>query len=118
MWKERNLPGEIIAVTPYSNTKYVQIQTTEDEISVTETLNSPRGCEIEWWLSKNGFARFDFQESKISHYVIIDDDKDMLYQHKDNFVVTSDNWNHPDAIEGLGFTKLCLQKATKILNSK
>jgi hypothetical protein len=117
MWKARNLPGEVIAITPMSNTKYLQFARDYDEVNIEETLNSPRGCEIEWWLNNNGYKRFFNDDNTIKSYVIIDDDKDMLYEHKDNFVVTSNNWDHEDAVEGLGFTSKCLQQAISILNS-
>lgn len=35
-----------------------------------------RGNEIQWYINKN----------EIEHYLILDDDKDMLYCHKDNFI--------------------------------
>lgn len=58
MWKVRNLPGEIIGITP--------------------DLVEKRGKEIAAWLSEN----------PVDNYVIVDDDTDMLDVQMDNFVKT------------------------------
>lgn len=114
MWKTRHLPGELIDVTPYANNKYLHITGTDKNIE--DSSNAPRGIEIEWWLNNHGYKRFFVEDNTIQSYVILDDDTDMLFNHRNNFVQTSDNWKHPDAVEGLGFTTKCLQKAIKILN--
>jgi len=103
MWESRNLPGEILDVTPYSNTKYVKIATDTD-YNTEETLNSPRGVEIYWSLKQH----------PCDSYVIIDDVNDMLYCQKDNFVHTA-NLNCEDAINGYGLTNLCAFNAIDIL---
>jgi hypothetical protein len=59
MWEMRDLPGEVIDVTPF--------------------LNGPRGEEIAEWL----------RENQTDQYVIIDDDSDMLFEQKQNFVQTN-----------------------------
>jgi predicted transcriptional regulator len=56
MWEMRDLPGEVIDITPY--------------------LNTNRGEEIEAWLKEND----------VDSYVIIDDDTDMLPEQLNNFV--------------------------------
>jgi predicted transcriptional regulator len=58
MWEMRDLPGEVIGVTPL--------------------LNTARGEEIEAYLKEN----------ETDAYVIIDDDTDMLPEQKSNFVQT------------------------------
>jgi hypothetical protein len=77
--------------------------------------NAPRGLEIQWWLEQNNFQHvyFDFMikyrlACQIESYVIIDDDSDMLYKQRDNFVRT--NTLH-------GFTENDMHKAIKILNT-
>jgi hypothetical protein len=57
MWKHRQLPGDVIDITPIRD-------------------NEPRGEEIAEWLSKN----------EHEEYVILDDDSDMLEEQKNNFV--------------------------------
>jgi len=88
LWLYRNLPGEIIDRTKsiYPSTK--------------------RGYEIQDWLDNN----------KYINYCIIDDDTDMLEHQFNNFVQTSNNYNHTDNIEGYGLTKQCSDKVIKILN--
>jgi hypothetical protein len=58
MWEMRDLPGEVIDVTP--------------------RLNTPRGEEIAEWL----------RENLVDSYVILDDDKDMLPEQELHFVQT------------------------------
>ncbi len=69
MWKHRNLPGEVIDITP-------DLGFNDDD--------SVRGNEIKSWLEKN----IDIVET----YCIIDDDEDMLSEQLNNFVKTSGNW--------------------------
>lgn len=90
MWINRNLPGDVIDITPYLGN------------------NVKRGDEINDWLMNN---------QSISNYVIIDDDDDMLPQQYNNFVKTSDNIEHDDCVDiGYGLTKECAELAIKILN--
>lgn len=58
MWEMRNLPGQVIDVTPI--------------------MNTPRGEEIAEWL----------RENPVDRYVILDDDSDMLPEQMNNFVHT------------------------------
>lgn len=88
MWKDRNLPGEVIDITPYFN------------------HYSIRGLEIDKWN----------QEYKPENYVIIDDNSDMLPFQKGNFVCTFKNMTHTDYEDlGYGLTKECADKAIMIL---
>lgn len=105
MWEARNLPGEILDVTPYSNTKYLKIARDYDENSFEETLNSPRGVEIYWSLK---------QYPSITQYVILDDIDDMLYCQRNNFIQTA-NLSCNDAINGYGLTNKCTQLAIDVL---
>ena len=99
MWLDRNLPGEVIDITPsgYFNS----------DLGVSDDENIMRGHEIQYWLS---------QHPEVSNYVILDDDTDFLPNQLKNFVQTSENENHPDCIDvGYGLTKICANKAINIL---
>jgi len=77
----------------------------------------PRGCEIDWWLSKNGeFQRINWSKKKqqeyldkaiVKNYVILDDDSDMLYNQREHFVRTSNLY---------GLTKENADRCIEILN--
>lgn len=58
MWEMRDLPGEVIDITPI--------------------LNTDRGEEIDMWLKEN----------QVDKYVIFDDDSDMLPEQKPFFIQT------------------------------
>ena len=97
MWMDRNLPGEVIDITPHL-----------DYRMDSGLWYSPiRGVEIKDWLDKNS----------PDNYVILDDDKDMLPEQMSHFVKTSGNTRHPDHVDGGGYglTKICANKAIEIL---
>ncbi|MFW6225708.1 MAG: HAD domain-containing protein [bacterium] len=102
MWEFRNYPGEIIDITPTcKEVVHMGIREFYDLVD--------RGDEIKLWLD-----HYD-----VDNYVIIDDDNDMLPEQLNNFVRTSNNSHHPDCIDiGYGLTKICAEKAIKILNEK
>lgn len=77
--------GDVIGLTPTFDTAY-----------------SVRGNEIKSWIDSN-VGRGQFQ-----NYVIIDDDSDMLYWQKDNFVNTNGQ---------VGLTDRDAMKAIRILNT-
>jgi hypothetical protein len=59
------------------------------------------------------------QYNQITNYVILDDDEDMLPNQRGNFVICSNNINHPDCIDiGYGLTKECTNRAIRILNKR
>jgi len=100
MWIDRNLPGEIIDITP--NAQDVIKNT---DIEFYDLVD--RGHEIKLWLDKN----------PVDNYCIIDDDNDFLTEQKSNFVRTANNIDHPDCVDiGLGLTKICADKIINILN--
>ena len=70
LWEYRDLPGEIVGVTP--------------------VLNMERGEEIKNYLEEHDY---------ITDYCIIDDDSDMLPEQMNNFVKTSNKFGltHQDA---------------------
>lgn len=95
MWKKRELPGEIIGITPSFMKEY------------GTTLC--RGKEIDSYLENH---------PEIEKYVILDDDRDMEPHQMDNFVMTSGNRDHEDCVDiGYGLTRICSERAIKILNS-
>lgn len=101
MWKERNLPGEVIDIT-------IDLGMHQDDDGFWQS--EPRGDEIQIYLNLN---------PHITQFVIIDDDDDMLKSQQSHFVKTSNNINHPDCIDvGYGLTKICAEKAIRILNQE
>lgn len=106
MWKERNMSGEVIDVTPYF---YVR-----DTIHMHKP-SMPRGVEIDYWLHRNNYMHHEpdciadyetIKKCKIKNYIIIDDDTDMLWNQRNNFIRCN---------EMEGFTFNDFQKALKIL---
>lgn len=96
MWEMRDLPGEVIEITPFAR-----------EVGQPKYGEKMcRGEEIQYWLDRTPGV----------HYVIIDDDNDMLESQKSNFVRTADNWKHAGHVEGYGLTLECAQRAVAILN--
>ena len=91
MWKHRNLPGEIIGVTPI-----LRSYRTDDDISFKD--RAERGREIKDYLS---------QHPEITDYVIIDDDDDFLPEQEDKFVQT---WHQ------YGLTNVVAEKCIEILS--
>lgn len=63
MWEDRNLPGEVIDITPESY----------------DINDDSRGREIQMWLDKN----------EVESYCILDDDPDMLPEQMKYFVQTN-----------------------------
>lgn len=108
MWIARKLPGEVIGCTGYNEMRF-------------------RGLEIEEYLDKvMKFQRINWSKtvqktyletSKITNYVILDDDSDMTYGQKEHFVKCSCNSHHPDSNEGFGLTRQNAYMAIKILNT-
>jgi hypothetical protein len=102
MWRDRNLPGEVIGVTPCFHKELREIEDFYERME--------RGKEIQAWLDLH---------PEVTNYVILDDDNDMLPSQQGNFVRTSNNINHEDCVDiGYGLTKICAQDAIRILNSK
>jgi hypothetical protein len=89
MWEMRNMPGEVIDVTPKWNKHLVC-----------------RGEEIAEWL----------RENEVDSYCIIDDSSDMLPEQMPYFVECCFNNNEPDSFKGMGLIKKCTEKAIEILN--
>ena len=101
LWKYRDLPGEVIDVTPDS---YDLIN--EGKFEFYDQVE--RGHEIQDWLDKH---------KEVTNYVIIDDDNDMLDNQRENFVRTANNMHHDDKVDiGYGLTKICSEMAIQILS--
>lgn len=90
MWKERNLPGEVIGCTPRM---YVKCNT--DSGLILE--HSTRGSEIKEYTENND----------IDNYCIIDDDSDMLPEQIKYFIKCNFK---------TGLTKVLANKVIDILN--
>lgn len=101
MWKYRNLPGEVIGVTP-SRSQH-DINENCSRMPFNERLE--RGWEIQEWVDSNSPDK----------YCIIDDDNDMLPHQLKFFVQTMDNWDHEGNEEGYGLTKECAKLVIDIL---
>ena len=74
MWKDRNMPGKIVDVTP---------NTMSDEMLLNADLTNMdmmafKGSEIKGWLTKH--------RKSVERYAIIDDVDDMLPEQQDCFV--------------------------------
>jgi hypothetical protein len=91
MWIGRNLPGEVVGITPFDDDRH-------------------RGAEIKMFMDK--------YDKHIDTYVILDDDTDMLEEQIDSFVRCSDNEDHNNHIHGYGITDEVANKAIKILNNE
>lgn len=77
-------------------------------------LSIPRGVEIKQWIDTNIHSdngkNWERKKLNVDYtYVIIDDDSDMLLEHKDNFVRTDGN---------IGLTENDVEKIIEILNGK
>lgn len=86
LWKARDLPGEVMDITPFAN-EVVNAKLAANYDS------SVRGHEIKLWLQRNPGHK----------YVIIDDDNDMLIDQHANFVQTNGavgltQWNASNAV--------------------
>lgn len=77
MWKERNLPGKIIGVTPNTISDDMLLNMNLDELEEVAI----RGYEIEEWLSLHG--------KNVSNYVILDDIDSFLTSQKTHLVLTN-----------------------------
>jgi hypothetical protein len=105
--------GEIIDTTPSFFARGVD----NDENGISYTV--PRGCEIDWWLTKNGkFQRINWslerqneylEKAIVKNYIILDDDSDMLYGQREHYVKCNGY--------GAGLDKRTADIAIKILNT-
>ena len=89
------MKGEIIDITPSFR-------------GFIDGYSTPRGVEIDVWLKSRGFQHINWsseeqkkvmEQSGIEGYLIIDDDSDMLYSQRSNFLQV-----HPSPRNKFGFT--------------
>lgn len=106
VWEYEKMDGEIVGVTPHLYFK--------------NNYSAPRGCEIKEYLREVGFREINWskeeqikymEESGIKNYIIIDDDSDMLYGQRNNFVHVE-----PSPRNRLGFNEKHYNKSLKILS--
>lgn len=97
MWKERNLPGKILDITPSSVSDSWLMTANLDDID--PALGHCKGMEIASWLSDNA--------SKEARYVIIDDECVIMESQSPHFLL-ADPYN--------GITAEIADKAISILN--
>jgi hypothetical protein len=89
MWKYRELPGEIIGITPVTRSFK------PSDLSFKE--QAERGNEIKQYLQEH---------KEITNYVIIDDDDDFLQEQEGNFIQTFHQY---------GLTNIVAEKCIEIL---
>jgi len=101
IWEQEEMSGEIIDITARSDLRI-------------------RGLEIDDWLNSKDFSEINWSKelqqeyvdkSGIENYLIIDDDTDMLYNQRNNFVHVQ-----PSPRNRSGFNKRHYNKALRILS--
>lgn len=99
IWKNRNMPGELIGVTP------ILLFSTYQDADTKERIEKPeweaKAFEVNAWLEKN--------EITYARYAILDDENMFLFRQQDHLVVT-------DAYDGL--TRDKAEEVISILTSK
>ena len=114
LWSHENMLGEVIGITPSLPAVF------SASLDCLGSTSMPRGIEIDAWLNSRGYRHINgdsvqqekyMEQSKISQYVIIDDDSDMLYNQRKHFVHVLD-W--PSNVSG--FNMRCYNKALAILS--
>ncbi len=79
MWKDRNLPGKVIDITPDYMSDEILLNADINDIDL-DCLDI-RGYEIKGWLTLHGID--------VSNYVIIDDMDDILSEQLSHFILTN-----------------------------
>lgn len=96
MWIDRDLPGQVIDITPDYLSDELLLKTEFDNIDALYN----RGSEIKGWLMLHG--------DDVSHYAIIDDMDDILPEQQNHFVQAD-----PD----VGITKFDADCIIRLLNN-
>lgn len=101
IWEKEGMSGEIIDTTPslyLQRGGSIQFWNGYEKSHPTPKIKGysiPRGSEIEYWLKEKNFYHVNWSKeeqlsvmknSRIENYIIIDDDSDMLYKQRNNFV--------------------------------
>ena len=95
MWKDRNLPGKVVGITPNSVSDEFLLNADLEKMD----LMPIRGQEVKEWLMYYG---------KNIQYVILDDMIDVLHEQKEHFV-----WINPE----IGISEKDVMQAVMILNN-
>ena len=96
MWRERNMPGKIVDITP----DYMSDELLLKEDSADMDYLYERGSEIQGWLLLHG--------DDVSRYVIIDDMDDILPEQQSHFLQTDPEF---------GITNDDVKKVVHLLNT-
>jgi len=98
------------------NNYFKQIKLNGTVIGLTKHLfchefNTPRGVEIQMYYHDhyNHPSYFEDFPSRLQSYVILDDDADMLYEQRDNFIQTDNRF---------GLQDIHINQAISILNTE
>lgn len=125
IWKAEGMSGEVIDTTPslyLQKNGSIHFWNGHESKHPTPKIRGysiPRGCEIDYWLKDKGFSHINWSReeqeeyisrSGIENYVIIDDDSDMLYGQRNNFVHV-----YPSPRNTKGFNGSHYEKAKEIL---
>ena len=102
LWKDRNIPGELIGTTPHLTTVYFE-NVDSNETWQKHPIGS-RGMEIDEWLRLN-----TNQKLEPFTYAILDDEDDFLLHQMEHIVLT-------DPMKGI--TKEVADKVISILNKE
>lgn len=95
LWKDRNMSGEVIDITPITNNiRGIEIQEYYESLSFRH------------WNWDGPEVKKEKEKCTLETYCIIDDDSDMLYEQRNNFVHCSNEY---------GFTYKEYRKALRIL---
>jgi len=97
LWLRRDLPGQVIDITPRTESGEMLLSVDLDFIDIPAV----KGSEIKEWLSTNG--------RDVTHFAILDDFPDMLPEQQSHFVQT-------DPI--IGVTEEDAERIIKILINK
>ncbi len=76
MWTRRDLPGEVIDITPNTESDEMLLSIDLDYMDIPAI----KGREIKEWLTTDGY--------EVTHYAILDDLPDMLPEQESHFVQT------------------------------
>ncbi|MCK9575616.1 MAG: HAD domain-containing protein [Candidatus Pacearchaeota archaeon] len=112
MWNDRELPGELIDITPSAVYAYNFI--TNNGGGIVDFDDIRRGDEIDVWITKH------LDKINIESFVIIDDINGYYDYQQEVFVQTANNFDvniHRDNIRGFGLTEGCVERAIAILDT-
>ena len=98
LWTNRNMPGEVIGITPHCITRFADIDTHDEW---TKHAIGSRGIEVNEWLRRNTDEMLEPYT-----YAMLDDENDYLLHQADHLILTD---------PFLGITKEIANQAIKML---